>query len=91
LENSEYDTVLVYGKRGSGKTTAIEQTLGTRFGVLQWVLAADEGAAATIELHEKWTGMFDSWKKSSDRDFELGCVRCYLKRWRESTNRHCIG
>jgi hypothetical protein len=71
LENSEYDTVLVYGKRGSGKTTAIEQTLGTRFGVLQWVLAADEGAAATIELHEKWTGMFDSWKKSSDRDFEL--------------------
>jgi hypothetical protein len=71
LENSEYKTVLVYGQRGSGKTTAIEQTLGTHFGVFQWFLAADEGAAATIELHEKWKGMFDSWKKSSDRDFEL--------------------
>ena len=71
LEHYDYKTVLVYGQRGSGKTTAIEQTLGSHLGVVQWTLAADEGPAATKELHERWTRLFDPWKKQYDQDFEL--------------------
>lgn len=79
LENSEYNTVLVYGQRGSGKTTAIEQTLRTRLGVLQWTLATDDGTAATTELYERWKRMFDPWTKPSDRDFELDACSSALK------------
>mmetsp|Transcript_12808 Transcript_12808/g.31092 ORF Transcript_12808/g.31092 Transcript_12808/m.31092 type:complete len:399 (-) Transcript_12808:179-1375(-) len=79
LENRHYNTILVYGQRGSGKTTAIEQTLSTRSGVLQWTLSADEGAAATKELDERWKEIFHPWIKPFDRDFELDVCASILK------------
>eukprot|EP00529_Nitzschia_sp_RCC80_P020404 CAMPEP_0113448790 /NCGR_PEP_ID=MMETSP0014_2-20120614/4951_1 /TAXON_ID=2857 /ORGANISM="Nitzschia sp." /LENGTH=396 /DNA_ID=CAMNT_0000340019 /DNA_START=55 /DNA_END=1245 /DNA_ORIENTATION=+ /assembly_acc=CAM_ASM_000159 len=71
LDDPDFNTVLVYGKRGSGKTTAIEKALGKRLGVLQWTLAADDGPTATAELKDKWSEVFRPWIKPEDREFDM--------------------
>ena len=56
------DTVLVYGERGSGKTTAIEWYLRNRFsGVVQLRVGSKEGPSINEELEEKWTKLFGPW------------------------------
>jgi len=79
LKNPDYKTVLVYGQRGAGKTTAIEQTLRTRSGVVQWSWESDEGPATTKELQEKWKSTFSPWMKPLDRNFDLDVCASILK------------
>ena len=71
LNDPDFNTVLVYGERGSGKTTAIEWNLRKRLGVFQWTVLATEGPAATVELEDKWIRIFRQWMKPEDSDFEL--------------------
>lgn len=71
LDDTDFNTVLVYGIRGSGKTTAIEKRLSKRAGVLQWTLSATDGPAATTELKDKWTEVFLPWTKPGDRNFDM--------------------
>lgn len=71
LNNLYFNTVLVYGERGSGKTTAIEWYLRKRLGVIQWTVLATEGPAATLELEDKWIRTFRQWMNPTDSDFEL--------------------
>lgn len=71
LNDSEYNTALVYGERGSGKTTAIEWNLRNRLGIVQWTLLSTTGPDITLELEGKWTREFSKWAKPEDRKFEL--------------------
>lgn len=87
LNDPDFNTVLVYGERGSGKTTAIEWNLRKRLGVFQWTVLATEGPAATVELEDKWIRIFRQWMKPEDSDFELD-VCSYHRQLREPT---CCG
>lgn len=84
LELKNFYTVLVYGERGAGKTTAIQNALSQRRGVALWNLRAEEGQAATAELIESWKLMFSSWEKPDDRSFDkLVCKRILKKQGNE--------
>ena len=69
LLSTTLNTVLVYGVRGSGKTTAIAKYMKARLGVRAWSLSSTKGDAAIIELNEKWAAMFRPWQKLEDMDF----------------------
>ena len=83
LDDVDFNTVLVYGQRGSGKTTIIEHALEQRLGVVYWTLAASDYAQTTSELQEKWTIMFDPWRRLTDREFEFDvCAAIIAKKGR---------
>lgn len=79
LSRSSLDTVLVYGARGSGKTTAITQCLRERVGVKAWSLTATKGDAAIAELHEEWRAMFRPWQRPEDINFEHQVCKSIIK------------
>jgi hypothetical protein len=70
LEDPYFNTVLVYGVRGSGKTTAIQRAPNKRLGVTEWTMAAEDGPSATAELKENWRALFVRWSKPEDRAFD---------------------
>ena len=43
LEDPDFNTVMLYGTRGAGKTTAIESVLQKQKGVVMWSLTANTG------------------------------------------------
>jgi hypothetical protein len=63
--------VLVYGVRGSGKTTAVVKAfLSGRRGVVEWIMSAADYGSATDEMHKNWNELFSLWKNPEDRNFE---------------------
>jgi hypothetical protein len=75
LDDPNFNSVLVYGVRGSGKTTAINKALDKRLAVVAWTMAAEEGTAATAELKENWRSLFSPWSRPEDRAFDEDVCR----------------
>jgi hypothetical protein len=77
LEDPEFNTVLVYGVRGSGKTTAVVKALSAKRGVIEWSMSATDYDSATAEMRQNWDDLFSRWRKSEDRDFDKIVCRAF--------------
>lgn len=64
LKFDEFTTLLVYGQRGIGKSTAIYQALRGRAGVWQWTVSKED-ESAFVKLESSLDEMFAPWKRDN--------------------------
>lgn len=70
LKSPNYETVLVYGSRGSGKTSLIGHTLKGRKGVFEIKISEKStGSDASVEIIELLSKEIDILQKHQDRGF----------------------
>jgi hypothetical protein len=61
INDVDFETVLVYGVHGTGKTAAIKTALDNRLRFVMWTLRSRAGEAAILELAANWKVVFYPW------------------------------
>ena len=77
LEDPDFNTVMLYGTRGAGKTTAIESVLQKQKGVVMWSLTANTYESATAKMKEYWKELFDPLDRTYAEDVCLRILHKY--------------
>mmetsp|Transcript_2188 Transcript_2188/g.5028 ORF Transcript_2188/g.5028 Transcript_2188/m.5028 type:complete len:378 (-) Transcript_2188:172-1305(-) len=77
LEDPDFNTVMLYGTRGAGKTTAIESVLQKQKGVVAWNLTANTYESATAEMKQYWKELFDPLDRTYAEDVCLRILHKY--------------
>lgn len=77
LQDPDFNTVILYGTRGAGKTTAIESVLQKQKGVVAWSLTANTYESATAEMKEYWKELFVPLDRTYAEDVCLRILHKY--------------
>jgi hypothetical protein len=77
LQDPDFNTVMLYGTRGAGKTTTIESVLQKQTGVVAWSLTANTYESATAEMKEYWKELFVPLDRTYAEDVCLRILHKY--------------